>query len=105
MRILLVSPWNKGNTRFRSPLKALIDYPALALPQLKALVPPELDATVVIFDEISNKPMPSGFFDVVGISVITSTAARAYEYAHHFSAQGSFVVLGGCHPSFMPAVC
>ena len=102
MRILLISPWDKRRLRYRSPLSFLISYPPLTLPMLAALVPPELDAELVVHDEISDKKLPRGRFDVVGITVITSESARAYELADHYRGQGAFVVLGGYHVTFLP---
>jgi len=40
--------------------------------------------------------------DLVGISTITSTAARAYELADLIRRKGIPVILGGAHPTFMP---
>lgn len=41
--------------------------------------------------------------DLVAISTITSTAPRAYALARFYRSQGIPVVLGGAHPSFLPA--
>jgi radical SAM superfamily enzyme YgiQ (UPF0313 family) len=41
--------------------------------------------------------------DLVGISSISSTAPRAYGLADFYREQGIPVVLGGAHPSFLPA--
>ncbi len=40
--------------------------------------------------------------DIVGISVETSTALRAYEVAKHYRDQGITVVMGGVHPTLLP---
>src|SRR5271169_3283823 len=40
--------------------------------------------------------------DLVGISAMTSYVNRAYEIADQFRSQGTPVVMGGVHPSFMP---
>ena len=102
MRILLVSPWDKRRLRYRSPLSFLISYPPLTLPMLAALVPQELNAEIVVYDEISNKKLPVGSFDIVGITVITSESDRAYELADYYHGLDAFVVLGGYHVTFMP---
>ena len=102
MRILLISPWSKSRLRYRSPLSFLISYPPLTLPMLAALVPPELGAEIAVLDEISDKKLPRGSFDVVGITVIAPESARAYELADYYRKQGSFVVLGGYHVTFLP---
>jgi len=41
-------------------------------------------------------------YDIVGISVYTVSSNHAYEIADKFRAQGTTVVLGGCHPTVMP---
>jgi radical SAM superfamily enzyme YgiQ (UPF0313 family) len=41
--------------------------------------------------------------DLVGISAMTSYVNRGYEIADRFRAKGIPVVMGGVHPSFMPA--
>ncbi len=40
--------------------------------------------------------------DLVGISVETSTALRAYEIAKHYRDRGVPVVIGGVHPTLLP---
>ena len=40
--------------------------------------------------------------DLVGISAMTSYVNRGYEIADQFRSQGTPVVMGGVHPSFMP---
>ena len=102
MRMLLVSPWDSRRLRYRSSLSFLISYPPLTLPTLAALVPLELNAEIVVFDEISDKVLPDGAFDIVGITVISSESTRAYEIADHYRESGAFVVLGGYHVSFLP---
>jgi radical SAM superfamily enzyme YgiQ (UPF0313 family) len=102
MKILLISPWDKRRLRYRSPLSFLISYPPLTLPMLAALVPSELNAEIIVHDEISDKKTPLGTFDVVGITVIASESTRAYELADYYRGQGAFVVLGGYHVTFLP---
>ncbi len=41
-------------------------------------------------------------FSIVGISTITSTAARAYKLADSLRAKGKTVIMGGPHVTFMP---
>ena len=101
MKILLISPWDKKRLRYRSPLSFLISYPPLTLPMLAALVPPELNAEITVYDEISDKKLPAGSFDVVGITVIASESVRAYELADYYRGVGAFVVLGGYHVMFL----
>lgn len=44
-------------------------------------------------------------FDLVGITATTFTSERAFTLAGGFKNRGSKVVLGGVHPSIMPAEC
>ncbi|MCX7913591.1 MAG: B12-binding domain-containing radical SAM protein [Thermodesulfovibrionales bacterium] len=57
----------------------------------------------VFIEDISE---PDWFFiensDVVCISTITSTALRAYQLAERFKKNGSIIILGGIHPTFLP---
>jgi len=59
----------------------------------------------VVIEEISAPDYRSLAFqpDLVCISSISSTAPRAYELADFYRARGLPVVLGGAHPSFLPA--
>ena len=59
----------------------------------------------VVIEEISAPDYRTLAFqpDLVCISSISSTAPRAYELADFYRAQGLPVVLGGAHPSFLPA--
>ena len=84
MKILLISPWDKRRRRYRTISRKLIAYPPLTLPMVAALIPPELNAEITVFDEMSDKKLPSGHFDIVGITVITSESKRAYELADHY---------------------
>lgn len=63
-----------------------------------------LDVKVVV-EEVSQPDYRTLDFkpDLVGISSISSTAPRAYALADFYREQGIPVVLGGAHPSFLPA--
>ncbi|MBI3756242.1 MAG: radical SAM protein [Deltaproteobacteria bacterium] len=72
----------------------------LAIPTLAALTPPDVEVKVV--DENIE---PIDFVaptDLVGISVRTMFAKRAYEIASKFRERGVKVVLGGIHTSMLP---
>jgi radical SAM superfamily enzyme YgiQ (UPF0313 family) len=57
---------------------------------------------VVFFDD-KVEPVPEALdVDLVALSVETFTAHRAYELADRFRDQGSLVVMGGYHPTFLP---
>ncbi|MFO0915105.1 MAG: radical SAM protein [Pirellulales bacterium] len=102
LRIALISP--KGPLyRHRGGIwgKSL-RYMPLTLPTLAALVPRELNARVTCYDEgIGDVPLDLEA-DIVGLTVITGTARRAYELADHFRARGQKVVLGGPHVTLLP---
>jgi radical SAM superfamily enzyme YgiQ (UPF0313 family) len=100
MKILLVSPasgtWRGISRRglfngktFRFSMLSLLTVAALS---------PE-DAEVVIVDEQIEEIPLGEEFDLVGITVMTAAAPRAYEIAGHFRRRGVPVVLGGFHPT------
>jgi radical SAM superfamily enzyme YgiQ (UPF0313 family) len=99
MKILLVNP---GGPNYRFRKKALvrsISYPALSLTTLAALVPSELGADVRIYDESVDGAPVDFNVDVLGITVLTAAANRAYQIADNARRRGVHVVLGGCHAS------
>lgn len=77
--------------------------PNLALPILAALTPP--DVTLSFTDDLLT---PIDFekglkeVDLVGITVLTKTALRAYRIADAYRKKGIPVVLGGIHPTALP---
>ena len=89
--------------RYRGVTKNLIAYAPLTLVTLAALVPKELKAEIELLDEGIQKPdYDNKFYDIVGISCVTSSANRAYELAEYWRKRGALVVLGGAHPTLMP---
>ena len=95
LRIALLSPkgplYRHGSGIFRKTLRAA----PLTLTTLAALIPPKLQAEVKIYDE-GIETLPRSFdVDLIGMTVITGSAPRAYELAREFRAQGITVVLGG----------
>lgn len=102
MRIALISP--KGPLyRHRSGIwKKSLRYQPLTLTTLAALIPADLPHEVALYDEgIADVPMDLEA-DVIGITIITGTARRAYELADHYRARGAKVVLGGPHVTLIP---
>jgi radical SAM superfamily enzyme YgiQ (UPF0313 family) len=102
MKIALLSPkgplYRHRGGIFRKSLR----YQPLTLTTLAALVPPELGASVAVYDEgIADIPETLDA-DLIGITVITGTARRAYELAARFRGQGRTVVLGGPHVTLLP---
>jgi radical SAM superfamily enzyme YgiQ (UPF0313 family) len=102
VRIALVSPKgplyrNRGGI-FRKSLR----YQPLTLTTLAALVPPELDPSFALYDEgIADVPADLDA-DIIGLTVITGSASRAYELADGFRRRGKTVVLGGPHVTLVP---
>jgi radical SAM superfamily enzyme YgiQ (UPF0313 family) len=102
LRIALVSP--KGPLyRHRGGIwRKSLRYQPLTLTTLAALIPPELPHTVRCIDEgIADVPLDLDV-DLVGLTVITGTAVRAYALADHFRSRGITVVLGGPHVTLIP---
>jgi radical SAM superfamily enzyme YgiQ (UPF0313 family) len=102
IKIALISP--KGPLyRHRGGIwKKSLRYQPLTLTTLAALIPPELHAETELFDEgISDVPLDLEA-DLIGLTVITGTARRAYELADHFRQRGITVVLGGPHVTLIP---
>jgi len=74
----------------------------LSLATLAALTGDDPGLEYRLVDE-SVDPVPLDFpADLVGISVITGTARRAYALADHYRSRGVPVVLGGVHVTAMP---
>lgn len=102
LRLALISP--KGPLyRHRGGIwKKSLRYQPLTLTTLAALVPSELNPEITLIDEgIADVP-PDLDVDLVGITVITGTAVRAYELADAFRRRGITVVLGGPHVTLIP---
>lgn len=72
----------------------------LAIPTLAALTPPDWEIKIV--DENIEPIDFNAPTDLVGISVRTMFAKRAYEIASRFREKGVKVVLGGIHTSMLP---
>ena len=74
--------------------------PPMSLLAIAAVTPTDVDIRIVDerFDEVDyDEPV-----DVVGITVTTSVAPRAYSIADEFHRRGVPVVLGGIHPTVLP---
>ena len=60
----------------------------------------DVEVVVEDFTELDAADLPAA--DFVGLSTITSTAPRAYQYADTYRKRGVPVIMGGPHVSFMP---
>ncbi len=102
MNIALISPKGPLYRHRGGIFKRSLRYQPLTLTTLAALVPPELEVSICLIDE-GIEDIPSDLTaDLVGMTVITGTAPRAYELAERFRRQGKTVVLGGPHVTLMP---
>lgn len=72
----------------------------LAFAILLGLTPPDVE--VALFDERLGTISYDQPTDLVALTVETYTARRAYQIATCFRQRGVPVVVGGCHPTFMP---
>lgn len=101
-RMLLVLPYD--NTYFfRGYFKKSVSYAPLTLTTLAALVPDSLDFEIEIIDEgVSRIDTEKCFYDIVGITCVTSSAPRAFELSAIFRSKGSITVLGGAYPTLNP---
>jgi len=77
--------------------------PNLAFPILAALSPPDVEISFTD-DLLTPINLEKGLkeVDLVGITVLTKTALRAYEIADAYRKKGIPVVLGGIHPTALP---
>jgi radical SAM superfamily enzyme YgiQ (UPF0313 family) len=105
MKILLVQPRithiPSKIYHFLGKINNKLFVPSLTLEQLAALTPEQHDIHI-IDERIGQKIRFNNYYDVVGISPITSCVNRAYEIADRFRKQDVPVILGGHHPSALP---
>jgi radical SAM superfamily enzyme YgiQ (UPF0313 family) len=106
MRIVLISPKGPLYRHRGGIFKKSLRYMPLTLTTLASLVPAELNADIRLVDEGIEEIDPASIqaidADLVGLTVITGTARRAYELAAAFRARGIPVVLGGPHVTLIP---
>lgn len=101
MKIALIAPAGAMH-RYSGSFGRSLHYAPLTLTTLAALVPEELHAEVIIYDESAGKIPLDIQADIIGITCITGTATRCYAYADYFRKKGITVVMGGVHPSMLP---
>lgn len=102
MKVALISPkgplYRSTGGIFRKSLR----YQPLTLTTLASLAPPELDVKFELLDEGTGDVPLDLEADLVGMTVITGSAPRAYELAAHYRRRGIKVVLGGPHVTLLP---
>jgi radical SAM superfamily enzyme YgiQ (UPF0313 family) len=96
MRLRLIVPATQENRRRRR--KSMM--PPLGLAMVAAVTPAGIE--VAVTDENAGDIDFAEQVDLVGITVPTFTAPRAYRIADAFRARGVAVVLGGIHASTLP---
>lgn len=93
MKIKLISPSLRGPRN----LGRDFHFPQMALAILASLTPADIDISIT--DELVQPIDFDKKVDLVGITVSTKTAVRAYEIADEFRRRNIPVVLGGIHPN------
>jgi len=75
-------------------------FPKLSLPTIAAYTPENWDVDLV--DEAVEDIDFDHPCDMVGLSIMTCYAPRAYEIAAEFRKRGKTVIMGGVHPTYCP---
>ena len=96
MKIKLIAPREPREDTLSSPFK----LQRVNLPLLAALTPP--GHTMTLVDEAFAPDDMNQDVDLVGITVMTDLALRAYHIADTYRQKGVKVVLGGIHPTVLP---
>lgn len=102
MQVTLLSPKGPLYRRRGGIFKRSLRYQPLTLTTLAALAPEELNVDFRLIDEGIDDVPRDVETDLIGMTVITGTAPRAYELSAHFRARGITVVLGGPHVTLLP---
>jgi len=97
LKILLISPIG-----LKKILGAefFFKLPFLGLPTIAAYTPPDCEVKMV--DERISSVDFDEDVELIGITVMTPLATRAYEIADEFKRKGKTVVMGGMHVSALP---
>jgi radical SAM superfamily enzyme YgiQ (UPF0313 family) len=98
MKIKLISPDPQWDSRVCSSETHKVLK--VSLPLLAALTPPGHEIKIV--DEAFAPDDTEEAVDIVGLTVMTELAPRAYRLADLYRARGVKVVLGGIHPTVLP---
>lgn len=102
LRVTLISPKGPLYRYAGGIFKKSLRYQPLTLTTLTALAPAEMAIEFTLIDE-GIAPLPDHIdADLVGMTVMTGTAPRAYALSAKLRAAGIPVVLGGPHVTLMP---
>ena len=96
MKIKLIAPHEQREDTISSPFKLR----RVNLPLLAALTPP--GHTITIVEEAFAPDDINQEVDLVGITVLTELAPRAYQIGDSYRRKGVKVVMGGIHPTVLP---
>ena len=96
MKIKLIAPHEHREDLISSPFK----LKRVNLPLLAALTPP--GHTITIVEEAFAPDDIDQDVDLVGITVLTELALRAYQIGDVYRRKGVKVVMGGIHPTILP---
>ena len=96
MKIKLIAPHEQREDTISSPFK----LQRVNLPLLAALAPP--GHTITMVEEAHAPDDINQDVDLVGITVLTELASRAYQIADAYRQRGVKVVMGGIHPTVVP---
>jgi radical SAM superfamily enzyme YgiQ (UPF0313 family) len=96
MKIKLIAPHEQREDTISSPFK----FQRVNLPLLAALTPP--GHTITIVEEAYAPDDINQDVDLVGITVLTELALRAYRIADTYRQKAVKVVMGGMHPTVLP---
>ena len=96
MKIKLIAPREQREDTLSGPFR----LQRVNLPLLAALTPP--GHTVMIVDEAFAPDDTNRDVDLVGITVMTDLARRAYDIADTYRRKAVKVVMGGIHPTVLP---
>ena len=96
MKIKLINPIDNN---YKVGFFSTIKIPPIVLGVLAALTPKDIEITI---QDEQIEPVTYEQVDLVGITVNTHIAKRAYEIAKRFRQLGVKVVLGGIHPTILP---
>lgn len=100
-KLLLVDPYPRESPyHLGASERKAIWFPKLSLPAIAAYTPGHWD--IEIQDESVREIDFDYPADMVGISIMTCYAPRAYQIADEFRKRGVPVVLGGVHPTYCP---
>ncbi len=96
MKIKLIAPHEQRKDALASPF----NFQRVNLPLLAALTPP--GHTITIVEEVFAPDDIDQEVDLVGITVLTELALRAYQIGDAYRRKGVKVVMGGIHATIMP---